>query len=197
MKRTRKIARRGPRQARARATIDAILEATAQILERQGEAGFNTNRIAERAGVSIGTLYQYFPDKIAIVRELARRETEALHDATQAMARGDRERRSLQRLIDAFPGRPRLRRIVVRTLTDDVSGLPPQAINRDLDRTSSLLELRLSQLDAYVLTRAVLGVVRSAVLEDSPFLHKPEFVDALLRLTRSYRAALKTASKSR
>lgn len=48
-----KIARRKPKQARAQATIAAILEATAQIVERQGEAAFTTNYVAERAGVSI------------------------------------------------------------------------------------------------------------------------------------------------
>lgn len=197
MPRRRKIRRRSPKQARAHATIDAILEATAQILERDGERAFNTNRIAERAGVSIGTLYQYFPDKQSILREIARRETEAVREATDALPRGARERPSLQRLIDAFPGRPRLRRIVVRRLTADVSELAPGAINRDLDATSRLLEVRLSRLDAYILTRAVLGVVRSAVLEDSPFLHNPEFVDGLLRLTRAYRAALKREARSR
>ena len=193
----RKTPRRRPRQARAHATIDAILEATAQILEREGEAGFNTNRIAARAGVSVGTLYQYFRDKQAILREIARRETEAVRSATEAIPRGQRERASLQRLIDAFPGRPKLRRIVVRRLTADVSDLPPSAINSDLDATSRLLEVKLKRVDAYILTRAVLGVVRSAVLEDAPFLHKPEFVDGLLRLTRAYRAALKHEATSR
>ena len=193
----RKTPRRLPKQSRARATIDAILEATAQILEKEGEAAFNTNRIAEKAGVSIGTLYQYFPDKQAILREIARRETDAVRIATEQIPRGQRERRSLQRLIDAFPGRPKLRRIVVRRLTADVSDLPPSAINRDLDATSRMLEVKLSRLDAYILTRAVLGVVRSAVLEDAPFLHRPEFVDGLLRLSRAYRAALKREARSR
>jgi len=66
--------RRTPRQARSRATWEAIVEAAAQILERNGPAGFNTNAVAERAGVSIGTLYQYFPDKAAILMAAAERE---------------------------------------------------------------------------------------------------------------------------
>jgi AcrR family transcriptional regulator len=70
-----KIQRRKPRQARARATCEAILEAASQILERDGAAGFNTNAVAERAGVSIGTLYQYFPDKTAILLAAAQRES--------------------------------------------------------------------------------------------------------------------------
>ncbi len=66
--------RRRPRQARSRATWEAIVEAAAQILERRGPGGFNTNEVAERAGVSIGTLYQYFADKHAILAAAVRRE---------------------------------------------------------------------------------------------------------------------------
>ena len=62
--------RRMPKQERARATVDAILEATAQLLVQDGPAVLSTNRIAKRAGVSVGTLYQYFPDKQAIVQAL-------------------------------------------------------------------------------------------------------------------------------
>jgi AcrR family transcriptional regulator len=65
--------RRRPKQARSQATYDSILEAAGQMLEREGAEGLNTNRIAERAGVSIGTLYQYFPDKAAILLATARR----------------------------------------------------------------------------------------------------------------------------
>jgi AcrR family transcriptional regulator len=66
--------RRSPRQARSRATYDAILEAASQILERDGPRAFNTNAVAERAGVSVGTLYQYFPDKEAVLLAAAKRE---------------------------------------------------------------------------------------------------------------------------
>jgi AcrR family transcriptional regulator len=65
--------RRKPKQARSQATYDSILEAAEQMLERDGADGLNTNRIAERAGVSIGTLYQYFPDKAAILLATAQR----------------------------------------------------------------------------------------------------------------------------
>src|ERR1700722_2109912 len=68
--------RKAAKQARAQATVDAILEAGAQIFERLGYAGATTNRIAERAGVSIGSLYQYFPSKDAILVALARRHLE-------------------------------------------------------------------------------------------------------------------------
>ncbi|EXT39892.1 bacterial regulatory s, tetR family protein [Acinetobacter sp. 25977_4] len=66
--------RKRPRQARSMATFEAILEAAARILESLGFVGFNTNAVAELAGVSIGSLYQYFPSKDALIVELIRRE---------------------------------------------------------------------------------------------------------------------------
>ncbi len=65
--------RKQPRQERARATVDALLEAAAQVFERHGYAAGTTNRIAARAGVSIGSLYQYFPSKDAILVALVER----------------------------------------------------------------------------------------------------------------------------
>ena len=62
--------RKTAQQARSRATVEALLDATADILIRHGYAKLTTNRIAERAGVNIASLYQYFPGKEAIVAEL-------------------------------------------------------------------------------------------------------------------------------
>ena len=62
--------RKRPVQERSRETVKAILEAAARIFGEKGLAGATTNHIAERAGVSIGTLYQYFPNKEAIVHGL-------------------------------------------------------------------------------------------------------------------------------
>lgn len=66
--------RRRPLQARARVTYDSILEAALLVIARDGATALNTNAVAERAGVSIGTLYQYFPDKEAILLAAAQRE---------------------------------------------------------------------------------------------------------------------------
>jgi len=81
--------RKRPSQQRSQATIAAVLEAAAQILEAGGLAAFNTNAIALRAGVSIGTLYQYFPGKHAVMAALVRREAArfdgALADALAAV----------------------------------------------------------------------------------------------------------------
>lgn len=66
--------RKTPKQARAKATVEAVLDAGARILVEVGYAGANTNRIAETAGISIGSLYEYFPGKEAVFAELRRRE---------------------------------------------------------------------------------------------------------------------------
>jgi len=65
--------RKEPRQARSRATVATIVQAGARILSDEGWAGFTTNRIAELAGVSIGSLYQYFPDKLSLVDAIRHR----------------------------------------------------------------------------------------------------------------------------
>jgi AcrR family transcriptional regulator len=77
--------RKAPRQARAKATHDALVEAAAQVLGRGGLAGFTTNAVATRAGVSIGSLYQYFPGKDALIVTLIRRQ-QAMQAQTLAAA---------------------------------------------------------------------------------------------------------------
>ncbi|SDE57929.1 transcriptional regulator, TetR family [Salipiger thiooxidans] len=96
--------RKTPRQSRSRASYEAVLTAAAQILEREGMAGLNTNAVAERAGVSVGTLYQYFPGKEAIAAELVRRiKAQLLDDLTGALvaARGRSLREAAQIILSA------------------------------------------------------------------------------------------------
>lgn len=68
--------RKRPKQDRSRATVDAILEATARVLVEVGYERASTNRIARVAGVSIGSLYQYFPGKEALVAALVERHVD-------------------------------------------------------------------------------------------------------------------------
>jgi AcrR family transcriptional regulator len=65
--------RKEPQQARSRAMTAAILQATARILDERGWAGLTTNAVAEVAGASIGSLYQYFPNKLALIEAVRRR----------------------------------------------------------------------------------------------------------------------------
>ncbi len=70
--------RRRPRQRRARQTVVAILDAAVRLMKRKSRASLTTNRIAEVAGVSIGSVYQYFPDKGSIFIALHQRHVEEI-----------------------------------------------------------------------------------------------------------------------
>jgi AcrR family transcriptional regulator len=90
-----------PRQARSKATVEVILEATARILVHGGLGALTTNAVADSAGVSIGSLYQYFPSKEALVMALIRRMREKLCEdleAAQAQATG----KPLPEIIEAM-----------------------------------------------------------------------------------------------
>ncbi|MBI5497454.1 MAG: TetR/AcrR family transcriptional regulator [Deltaproteobacteria bacterium] len=76
--------RKRPLQARARVTVDAVLQATERVLIRRGVDGLTTKEVARLAGVSIGTLYQYFPDKHALCAAVLERENEEILRALQA-----------------------------------------------------------------------------------------------------------------
>lgn len=76
--------RRIPRQSRSRALVEAILEATARVLTERGYAGTNTNLVAERAGVSVGSVYQYFPNKDSLLTALHERHAQQMQAAMEA-----------------------------------------------------------------------------------------------------------------
>ncbi len=78
VKKGKPAARRLPKQLRARQTVEAVLDAVTRILKRDGVKAVTTNRIAEVAGVSIGSVYQYFPDKRAILVSLHQRHIEQI-----------------------------------------------------------------------------------------------------------------------
>ncbi|MCJ7872599.1 TetR/AcrR family transcriptional regulator [Marinovum sp. 2_MG-2023] len=78
--------RKTPRQARSRKTCDAILRAAAEILAKSGQRGLNTNHVAQKAGVSIGSLYQYFPNKQSIVVALIGDRRQAVFDDMDRVA---------------------------------------------------------------------------------------------------------------
>jgi AcrR family transcriptional regulator len=83
-----KAPRRKPKQARARDTVEVLLEAAARVLAQHGYSSATTNRIAATAGVSVGTVYEYFENKEAIFDSLIRRELDALVAAFRAQDLG-------------------------------------------------------------------------------------------------------------
>lgn len=110
--------RKEPRQARSRATVEAILIAGAQVLGRRGWAGFTTNEVAEAAGVSIGSLYQYFPNKLTLSEAITARHFDEIlavlrpiGDETLSLAR------RVEQLVDGMIGvhsiNPALHRVLL------------------------------------------------------------------------------------
>jgi AcrR family transcriptional regulator len=142
--------RKQPKQARSRQTEAVLLEAGARVLAREGAAAFNTNRVAERAGVSVGSLYQYYPNKAALLFRLHEREVEATAAALGALL-GDRSR----------PPRARLALAVQRFFESE-------AEERELNRA-----LALARVDFYAsaefraLERRLLSHVRAFLAEVS------------------------------
>jgi AcrR family transcriptional regulator len=108
--------RKTPGQARSAETVAAILEGAAHILEGRGFTGYNTNEIAARAGVSIGSLYQYFPGKDAITLALIERESAGLVEEMDSALRLENPRQALRAMIGAAVRhqlrRPRLARLL-------------------------------------------------------------------------------------
>ena len=205
---TIEIKRRKPRQARAGETVAAILEASAQILEAGGLAAFTTNAVAERAGVSIGTLYQYFADKNAVLRTLAERELQAALTRVARALKGEidssvegRVRAMVRAIVGAFGGRLRARRTVVQAVLSQGPSDLLAPISAFITRAGAHVgEQRiftsLDQEQIFVVSRALMGTIRAAVLEEQPFFKSRAFEDELVRLVLSYLAAVTEAKRA-
>ncbi len=154
------VERRIPRQQRAQLSCAAIFDAAAALLQRDGIAGLSTNRIAEQAGVSIGTLYQYFPNKQAVLLAMGRRDLE--ETAAQLAAAADVDA-VVACLVARFPGRRGMRRVLLETVFHP---LLHHQLAAALDAACQGLA-PVPEATRYVLTRALLGVLRAAVLEEA------------------------------
>lgn len=187
--------RKSPTQARAAQTVDAIVEAATQILQSDGEERLTTNRIAERAGVSIGSLYQYFADKEAIVEAIAERErnkvVSAVVKSLSDVDPADLEnavREVIRTLVNAFARRRRARRIIVMTMLRRWQDAPDRGAEEIAQflvaaavRGKAAGARPMTPVSAFVVTRALAGAIRAAVMENSPYLETQEFEDELVR----------------
>ncbi|EOI5729384.1 TetR/AcrR family transcriptional regulator [Cronobacter malonaticus] len=177
--------RKAPRQARSRALVEAIVEATARIFEREGAAACTTNAVAETAGVSIGSLYQYFPNRHALTAALVAREHESLLTAMHtAAARPDRTDR-LDGMINAAVDYEFSRPALARTL--DLQETAPEFLAHQQETLAALhacvaSALELSDTAAWDVIALAQGMIAMAVArgENDPASLK----------RRIYRAAL-------
>lgn len=197
------LSRRSPQRARARDTIDTIFEATARILQSEGRDGLNTNKIAERAGVSIGAIYGYFPNKDAILLAMARRELDALRDRVIAALTSGKDdepdpvRRAIRALIKGYSTRGKVRRILMEHLfsrggSEEMARPVSEVANVIVAQGDAILPRGAklpSAIGMFVLTRAVDSVIRTAVYDNVEFIHSRDFEDEIARLIRGYLAA--------
>lgn len=97
------VRRRAPRQARSRATVEAIITAGAHVLGRLGWQGFTTNHVAEVAGVSIGSLYQYFPDKFSLIEAIRQKHFDEVLGVLRALTSGRVSlKKRIEQLVDGM-----------------------------------------------------------------------------------------------
>ena len=172
--------RKRPVQARSQATVDAIVEAAARVLVRGGYDAFTTNAVAARAGVSVGSLYQYFPNKEALLAELTARHVAALDRSFEAVVAriGDAPIAELvPALIEANVAVHLVEPELHRVLSAEVPALGPldartAYARRVSEQVRALLarrraEIGLDDLDlaTYVIVRAVEATVHEAVVE--------------------------------
>ncbi|MGG6295742.1 TetR/AcrR family transcriptional regulator [Leptolyngbya sp. AN02str] len=195
------IPRKLPQQDRSRLTVEAILEATTHILTEEGYDKANTNRIAERAGISIGSLYQYFPNKESLMAALMDQHSNEIAALVEA---------KLQNLFDVPPevAIPELIRAVIaahaidpclhQVLSEEIprSERPQQMQTAD-ERIAELLQAYLTRwrdrispqnldMTVFILSRTVESLCHSAVIEHPSFVSNSQFEQEVSNLLLLY-----------
>ena len=190
--------RKPPSQARSRATVDAIVEAAARILSSRGWSAFTTNAVADEAGISIGSLYQYFPDKIAIVAAVRDRHLADSLAAIRNAAPGEVSldifaRRLVNTVVEAHSIHPGLHRVLLdeaptsEPYRDQNSRFENEYLGLFAKAARAYLQKRDGDdalISGMVLSDAIDGVVHNAARRGQ--LQSLAVQAELLRLVRSY-----------
>lgn len=194
--------RKRPVQERAQATVDAVLEATLQVLKKDGYLALTTTQVAKRAGVSVGTLYQYFPDKASLVVALKLRYFERMVAAIQTAAReveGQPLPTAIPALIEGLLRFKRTNLDLSIALREPMLALGGEAIARDatrrlVDATAEIFRRARPELDdaierARILNAAIEGVLTSVIFQSPRQVSSPELQRELTRLALAYATA--------
>jgi AcrR family transcriptional regulator len=192
--------RKSPVQARSTASVDAILEATVQVLLDVGKERLTTTRVAARAGVSVGTLYQYFPNKSALLQAALKRHLEGVAGAVEQVCReqqGNSVERMAVALVDAFL-RAKMKdgktSVALYAVSADVDGA---RVAREIgERTNRAVAAMLAsareplnkdaQLVAEMLQAAMAGISRRLLESGDPRKHLETFRQELTLFVSSY-----------
>jgi AcrR family transcriptional regulator len=193
---------RSPRTEAGAEIIESVLAAAEIVIEQDGLAKFTTNRVAERAGVSVGSLYQYFPNKESVLAELARR----LERRTQAqlieILRSSSEvslADTAARVVDAMLvgiGGLTFRRALLQEVPAAWFEQTSDRIDAELrDHLSGVLAARRDvrggrhELMAWVIAHAIEGIVEAAVRSAPQLVGEAEFRAELIELVERYLTA--------
>jgi AcrR family transcriptional regulator len=198
--------RKSPVQARSTASVDAILEATIQVLLSVGKERLTTTRVALRAGVSVGTLYQYFPNKSALLKAVLRRHLNQVMEATERVCReqaGNSLEEMAAALINAFleaKMRDAKTSVALYSVSSDVDGVKIQqqmglrsnkAIVAMLESAREPL-MKDPQLVASMLQGAMAGVSRRLLESGAPEKQFESLRQELIFLVSAYLEASST-----
>lgn len=193
--------RKSATQERSRATVDALLAATARVLVRDGYDHASTNKIAEAAGVSIGSLYQYFPSKEALVAAVIEQHIgEMMEVVRTSLARvaarplRDAARELVRVMIEAHRIEPKLHRVLVEQIPRVGS---MEHVERVDEEATALVrsyleahrdEVGVEDLDlaAFLAVSCVEAMTHGAVLRRPELLSEPRFVDEVAALVVRY-----------
>jgi AcrR family transcriptional regulator len=203
--------RKKPIQSRSTATVNAILDATIQVLLRVGKERLTTTRVALRAGVSVGTLYQYFPNKSALLQAVLKRHLDEVTTAVQLTCKeqeGATLRQMATALVTAFfeaKMKNAQTSVALYSVSSDVDGakivqqLGVRSNKAIVEMLASSRE-RLAkdpELVASVLQGAMAGVSRRLLESDAPEKRFPLFRQELVLFASSYLEACSTRAAIR
>ncbi|MFJ4142649.1 TetR/AcrR family transcriptional regulator [Pseudomonas sp. NPDC089734] len=190
--------RKIPAQARSRATVDAIVQAAAYILTRDGWQALTTNAIAERAGVNIGSLYQFFPNKEAVIAELQRRHAVATHsdllNALELVPHQASLREALTLLVEMIVSEHRIAPAVHKAIHEEL----PRTVRHMAEDTDQLrrqfAEVLMPfmknvpdpALSIYLMSVSAHAIIHTVTADRPDLLGSPGFVAEVVTLLENY-----------
>lgn len=202
-KKARIIPRKLPTQDRSKQLVDSLLSATAKILVRLGYEGLTTNRVAEEAGVSVGSLYQYFPNKESLIAALIQRWSDGVMETIAGQyleVRHESIETAVETLVSAALDSTKidvkLHRILMQQLPH-VDAMPAlELFNRRMtERVAGWLEVHRQELEvedlhlaAEIVVMTLSGLSDYALVQRPELLDSPSFVQHLSRLVLGYLA---------
>jgi AcrR family transcriptional regulator len=201
--------RKAPRQSRSQATVTAILDATAHILIGRGFAAASTNAVAERAGVSVGSLYQYFPNKDALVSALRVRHGEQMMAVIQRALTKAMDATlvdALAGLVEATVEAHRVDADLHRVLEEQLGSMDVDALHDEYtdvmeDRIVALLVRHRDEigapdlkLAAFMLMRAAHGLIHAIVRERPKGISLKQATQEIVSMMTAYLTGARAAA---